>query len=262
MHLRAPASLPRPRGVAGDTVLFSSAAGSTVRLDGADPSIAAITFSSSTSFTIAAGSGGVLHLANGGSRARITVSSGSHTISAPVELDSNLTVLPAAGSQLTISGGITGAAVLTVDDRGKVILSGTNGYTGGTAVSAGTLIVSSASAIPANSNLTVGAGASQFFASAIPFSAATAASSIAGSAAATAGDATAAKTAAKIAKIQADSSTVFLKPEAADIVHARLARSNLRSPIVPPPALAAWQSFAAAVVGPPAPARKIAGDRS
>ena len=89
---------PGPRGVAGDTVLFSSAAGSTVRLDGADPSIAAITFSSSTSFTIAAGSGGVLHLANGGSGARITVSSGSHTISAPVELDSNLTVLPAAGT--------------------------------------------------------------------------------------------------------------------------------------------------------------------
>ena len=150
MHLRTPASLPRTCAASPATP-FCSARRRGAPLDRtvADPSIAAITFSSSsTSFTIAAGSGGVLHLANGGSGGRITVSSGSHTISVPVELDSNLTVLPAAGSQLTISGGITCAAVLTVDDRGKVILSGTNGYTGGTAVSAGTLIVSSALAIP------------------------------------------------------------------------------------------------------------------
>ena len=83
---------------------------------------------------------------------------GSDTITGPLTLDSGLTLLPAAGSQLTISGGITGAGGLTVGAPGTVVLSGVNGYTGGTTVALGTLVVSKASAIPASTSLTVGAG--------------------------------------------------------------------------------------------------------
>jgi autotransporter-associated beta strand protein len=155
---------PGLRGIVGDTVLFGSATGTTASLDGTDPSLAAITFDNSgASYTISQGSGGVLHLADGGNSASITVSSGSHTISAPVELDSSLAVLPAAGSRLTISGGITGAGALTVDDAGTVVLSGTNGYTGGTLVNVGSLIIANASALPDGTSLAVGAGRSFVF---------------------------------------------------------------------------------------------------
>ena len=68
-------------------------------------------------------------------------------------------MLPAAGSQLTISGGISGTGQsLSVNGQGTVDLSGANSYTGGTTVSAGTLAVTNPSAIAANTSLTVGAG--------------------------------------------------------------------------------------------------------
>jgi autotransporter-associated beta strand protein len=88
--------------------------------------------------------------------------SGSDTISAALALASNVTVVPAAGSQLTLSGGISGAGPLTVDTQGTVVLTGVNSYTGGTTVSAGKLILTGSSAIAANSSLTVGANLSLF----------------------------------------------------------------------------------------------------
>ena len=88
--------------------------------------------------------------------------SGSDTISAALALASNVTVVPAAGSQLTLSGGISGAGTLTVDTQGTVVLTGTNSYTGGTTVSAGKLILTSSSAIAANSSLMVGTNLSLF----------------------------------------------------------------------------------------------------
>ena len=81
-----------------------------------------------------------------------------NTITDSLVFDSNVTVLPAAGSQLTISGAINGQGGLTVNAPGTLVLSGTNGYTGGTTVSAGTLVLSNSSAIAAGTGLTVGAG--------------------------------------------------------------------------------------------------------
>ena len=116
---------PGLRGVTGDGVVLDSAAAGTVNLDGVSPSLAGVTFDSTGGYTIAQGSGGTLQLANGASPATLTVSAGSDTISAPVALDSNVIVLPAAGSQLTISGGISGAGQsLSVSDQGTVVLSG------------------------------------------------------------------------------------------------------------------------------------------
>jgi len=154
---------PGLRGVTGDGAVFNSAAGGTVNLDGVSPSLANVTFNSTGSYTIAQGSGGTLHLANGPSPTTLTVAAGSHTISAPVALDSSVIVLPTTGSRLTISGGMSGTGTLTVNDRGTVVLTGTNSYTGGTTVSAGTLILTNSSAIAANTSLTVGAGGTLIF---------------------------------------------------------------------------------------------------
>ena len=54
---------------------------------------------------------------------------------------------------------------LSLNDAGTLILSGSNGYTGGTNVNAGTLLVENPDGIPNGSSLTVGAGAASLFAS-------------------------------------------------------------------------------------------------
>ena len=56
-------------------------------------------------------------------------------------------------------------SALSLDDAGTLILSGSNGYTYGTAVKAGTLIVENPNGIPNGSSLTVGAGAATLFGS-------------------------------------------------------------------------------------------------
>jgi autotransporter-associated beta strand protein len=154
---------PGLRGVAGDEVLFDLWGGE-VDLDGVSPSLADMTFDSTSGYTIGQGSGGALQLDGGASPATVTVMSGSHTISAPVALDSDVALLPAAGSQLTLSGGIAGAGQsLLVDAPGTIVLEGANSYTGGTIVSAGTLIVDDSTALASGTSLTVGADAATLF---------------------------------------------------------------------------------------------------
>jgi autotransporter-associated beta strand protein len=151
---------PGVRGIAGDTALFASTTASTITLDGASPILAGITFNSgSEGYTIGPGTGGALHLANGGNSASIAVSGGSQAISAPLALDSSVLVNPVAGSALGISGPISGpGSSLTLNGPGRLVLSGANSYNGGTTILAGTLILVSSSALQAGSSLTVGAG--------------------------------------------------------------------------------------------------------
>ena len=168
-------TVPSPglRGVAGDAVLLNLAAGGTLNLNGASPSLAGVTFNSTGSYTIAPGSGGTLHLAGGASPATLTVVAGSDTISAPVELDSNALIAPALGSALTISGAISGTGSLTISGPGAVNVGGTNSYAGSTVVTAGTLVAADADAIPSGSSLFVGAGSlSEFGGSAVQTAAA------------------------------------------------------------------------------------------
>jgi autotransporter-associated beta strand protein len=92
-----------------------------------------------------------------------------------------LTVNPSSGTTTyagTIADG-TSATALTLTGAGTLYLTGTNTYSGLTAVEGGTLIVASASAIPNGDNIYVGSPGS-FFAPPIPASPVPAASSAVG----------------------------------------------------------------------------------
>lgn len=78
----------------------------TINLDGADPRLAALAFDGPAKYTIAQGTGGSLHMDNGAATATITVSSGSHSIAAPLVIDSDTNV---TGGSVTIRE-TTGAA--------------------------------------------------------------------------------------------------------------------------------------------------------
>jgi len=62
-----------------------------------------------------------------------------------VSITSNGGTIDTQGFQSTIAQGITGAGALTKAGSGALVLDGTNGYTGGTTVAAGTLVVGDAS---------------------------------------------------------------------------------------------------------------------
>ncbi len=120
------------------------------------------TASSSTGYTISAGSAGTLTFNNGGNSSLLTVVSGSHVISAPVALADNLVVSGsgtlAFGASSSITDNGSGRSLTMNGAGGTLILSGSDDYTGGTIVEAGTLIVTSASALPYGGNLTVEPG--------------------------------------------------------------------------------------------------------
>ncbi len=59
--------------------------------------------------------------------------------------------------------GQTAPSSLTLTAAGELILAGSNGYTGGTAVEEGTLDVVAPNALPSGSNLSVGSGAASLF---------------------------------------------------------------------------------------------------
>lgn len=86
--------------------------------------------------------------------------------SGTVEFDAGVNVL--SGGTLQQFGAIVGSQALAKNGAGLLILSGSNSYSGGTIVAAGTLKVLSRSALPDGSNVTVGNSAA--FAAVIPSS--------------------------------------------------------------------------------------------
>jgi len=158
-----------PNFPSSDTATFNSgfnATTFTVNLNGASPSLKAITLNDTFfgTYTIAQGSGGTLHLNGGNSTATVTNSAASNTISAPIELDSSANFSVASGLTLTVSGAVSqsGTASLTMSNSGTLTLSNTtNTYTGPTTVSGGTLKLSAAATnnIGNSSAITVGTGA-------------------------------------------------------------------------------------------------------
>ncbi len=146
-----------------DNSVLTAGSNAIVTLDGANPSLKSITFNTATggsSYTIAQGSfSGFLTLSSNTGTASILDSAGSHTISAPVTLSSNLNVaVTNALDTLTISGNISGGSntVTMNTGAGTLILSGSNTF-GSTAVSTGTIqFGASAGQVSATGTVTVG----------------------------------------------------------------------------------------------------------
>jgi len=94
-----------------------------------------------------------------GDDAFFQVSSGSLVVGGAIDNGSHLLTVNTAGtSAATISSAISGAGGLIKSGTGTLTLSGANKYSGGSAVLAGTLLITSASSLPSGGNLTVGAG--------------------------------------------------------------------------------------------------------
>ena len=108
-----------------------------------------LTFASNGALTVASGS--TLEV---GYPATVSTGSLSVTTSGTVEFDAGVNVL--SGGTLQQFGAIAGLQPLVKNGAGLLILSGSNSYSGGTIVAAGTLKVLSSSALPDGSNLTVG----------------------------------------------------------------------------------------------------------
>ncbi|HUO10822.1 MAG TPA: autotransporter-associated beta strand repeat-containing protein [Phycisphaerae bacterium] len=105
-----------------------------------------INFSNANAYTINQGSGGNLILDNGiyGS-AQINDNLGSHTINAPVTLNSNTTVTVTNSTDtLSISSAIGGTGALTFQGAGKLALGGANSFASLTAAGTGSVIVTGA----------------------------------------------------------------------------------------------------------------------
>ena len=116
-----------------DTAAFSGSGSVTAIVLDVNPSLKALSFSGSNY----ALSGGSLTLDSNTGTATVTVSSGTQSIASMVTLSSNLSVAPAAGSQLTISGNVGEASprqALSLTGAGRLILSGADSYNGGTNV--------------------------------------------------------------------------------------------------------------------------------
>ncbi len=158
--------------LAMDTANFNGAITGTsmVTLDG-NRSVGALNFANTNQYVIAQGTGGgTLTLdAAGSNTSTITDSLGSHTISAPVDFNTNTTVtVNNAGNTLNISGNISGVGSLMVAGNGTLDLSGTNSYVGGTTVSSGVLVIGSSTALPtSNAVVNISSGATMKLATGI-----------------------------------------------------------------------------------------------
>jgi autotransporter-associated beta strand protein/probable HAF family extracellular repeat protein len=156
---------PQGNAVFGPVLTSGTA---TITLD-SNRSLTSLSFSTTggASYLISASGGSALTLANTATgTATISNSGGNNAIDAPIILGSNLSVSATTGSVLTIAGGISesgGSYSVNLIGGGELILSGSNDYTGGTTVSAGTLCVTDTVALPSGTSLTVGAGGAALF---------------------------------------------------------------------------------------------------
>ncbi|MEI8376441.1 MAG: autotransporter-associated beta strand repeat-containing protein [Planctomycetota bacterium] len=151
-------------GMTHGTATFSdSASVASIDLTGVNPNLKALTFSTS-SYTL---SGGSLTLDNGAGTATVTVTGGTQTIGT-ISSTTDLTLasstnmdVQGSASRLKIVGNIgeIGVRSLTKLGTGTLILSGTNSYSGGTVVTAGTVYQIKRESLPNNGSLTIGAGA-------------------------------------------------------------------------------------------------------
>jgi autotransporter-associated beta strand protein len=136
----------------------------TITLD-SNRSVAGLDFTSSIGYTIGAG-GGTLSIGNATTPGNLTVSQGSHIISAPITLAAlGVTANISAGGNLSIPGNIGdngSGASLTKIGNGQLNLTGTNTYSGPTNVSAGTLSFGALNSLGTGTILNLNGGSLQW----------------------------------------------------------------------------------------------------
>jgi autotransporter-associated beta strand protein len=150
---------------AGDSANFNTVTGQTtpltVNLDAAE-SVGMLNFNNSTyGYTIQATTGSLTF--DSGvqtTAAQLNDFGGSHTITAPITLNSNLIVTTTNPTDvLTINGNISGNATVTLGslvgtgNYGTLVLTGSNTYTGNTIISAGNTLQLGSSAISTSGTL-------------------------------------------------------------------------------------------------------------
>ena len=91
------------------------------------------------------------------------LSADQQTIDLDLQLVSGGGTFDTGATNITVTKAISGTGPLIKSGAGVLILSGTDSYTGGTNVHAGTLYVTNSNALPDGSSLTVGAGAASMF---------------------------------------------------------------------------------------------------
>ncbi len=140
-------------------VISGGVASASVTLDG-NRIVGKLLFSGATSYTVSQGSAGVLTINDTGDAsgtALVAVSSGSHSITAPVVVTDGVTASVAGASSLEISNGITGAGGLTKTGTGTLTLDGSESF-GNASVTAGTVVLTPGASFP-TASITVGSGA-------------------------------------------------------------------------------------------------------
>ena len=121
---------PAVPNASGAVATFGTAitAPATLSVDNAK-TVGRMVFNNANGYTIAGGVADVITLADGAGTPEISVTLGSHTISAPVVLGQNANVSAEVGTTLTISGGINGGTnSLTKTGAGTVNLDGPQSY--------------------------------------------------------------------------------------------------------------------------------------
>ena len=121
---------PAVPNASGAVATFGTAitAPATLSVDNAK-TVGRMVFNNANGYTIAGGVADVITLADGAGTPEISVTLGSHTISAPVVLGQNANVSAGVGTTLTISGGINGGTnSLTKTGAGTVNLDGSQSY--------------------------------------------------------------------------------------------------------------------------------------
>ena len=144
-----------------DTAAFGTVIGSSsaaITLDGSRV-LGSLTFNTTGAGSYALGrsasdSTSTLTLASAGGTTAIVNSGGRQAINVPVVLAGNFNVSAAVGTTLTVSGAITqssGSRSARLSGGGTLVLSASNGYSGGTTVAGGLLQAGNNSAPGANS---------------------------------------------------------------------------------------------------------------